>query len=128
MDESRKQTVATDSLVKANSYLKVQDWPRAFAHFLVIFELYPDQKRNFEVEFEDVLNNLRLRLEDQNRIENIFNCYVQAIRHFPTNVRMLNDFASYWLRYELKRKFINHSLIIFNVILEQINQSLPYSI
>ncbi|KAF2905693.1 hypothetical protein ILUMI_00477 [Ignelater luminosus] len=98
MDESKKQTVAADSLKKVHNYLKEEDWARAFAHFLVIFELYPDRKRNFEVEFENVLSHLRLRLESQNRIENIFNCYVQAIRHFPTNVRMLNDFASYWLR------------------------------
>lgn len=90
--------VSIDSLSKALSYFNSSNYGRAFAHFLVFFQLCPEQKYVHESTFTVALNNFGIELEERNEIENLCKIYIQGMNYFPDNLFILNNFARHLIR------------------------------
>lgn len=95
---SAASQVREDSLNKAVSYFNSNNYGRSFAHFLVFFELCPEQKREYEMIFTLALNNFGIELEERNEIENLCKVYIQGMNYFPDSLFVLNNFARHLIR------------------------------
>lgn len=90
--------VSQDSLHKALAYFNESNYGRAFAHFLVFFQLCPDKKFEYESTFTIALNNFGIELDERNEVENICKVYIQGMNYFPDNLFILNNFARHLIR------------------------------
>lgn len=99
-DEIQKK-VGLDSLAKARLYNENRTYGRAFAHYLVYFQLFPSNKTDHLEDFVSTLYNWGIYLESTDRVENLCKCYIQAMTHFPENTVILNNFGAHLLRYEI---------------------------
>lgn len=106
MDTNLRLKVAVDSFKKAKNYEKVSNYGRAFAHYLVFFELIESlqKRRKCEKQFTEVLCIWGKLLEERNQIEHLCKCYLQGLNYFPLNVQILNNFGAHLIRYNNKKK------------------------
>ncbi|KAF5305905.1 hypothetical protein FQR65_LT07516 [Abscondita terminalis] len=96
----KKREVGLTCLSKARNYVKLKNWVRAFPHFLMCLELFENEQSKFELEFTEVLYELGLWLEANNKFTDICKWYVKGLEYFPTNANILNNFAEQLLRIE----------------------------
>lgn len=94
-----QKQVGLESLEKAKIYYANGNYGRAFAHYLVYFQLYPNERSNHQHDFVIILCNWGLFLEEQNRIEDLCKCYIQAMTYFPRSCIILNNFGAHLLRF-----------------------------
>ncbi|XP_031341593.1 protein arginine N-methyltransferase 9-like [Photinus pyralis] len=98
--DNEKRKVGLTCLLKARNYARIKDWARAFPHYLMCLELFPNDRRNLEDEFTDVLYQLGIWLESNNKLTDICKWYITGLQYFPTNANLLNHFAEHLLRIE----------------------------
>lgn len=96
--ENNISLVSEDSLIKAVNYFNNRNYGRAFAHFMVFFQLCPEQKHDYELIFSLALNNFGIELEERNEIENLCKVYIQGMNYFPDSLYILNNFARHLIR------------------------------
>ncbi|KRT83852.1 Tetratricopeptide repeat-containing protein, partial [Oryctes borbonicus] len=85
------------------------NYGRAFAHYLVFFELVGHKKDKYEKQFAEILCVWGKFLEERNQVEDLCKCYLQALNYFPLNTQILNNFGAHLLRigeYEEAKKYL----------------------
>lgn len=94
----QKQKVVEESLAKAKHYSASKNYGRAFAHYLVCFELDENLKSQNVSDFADILCVWGNILVGQERFADLYKCYQQALHYLPHDVNILNNFGSHLLR------------------------------
>ncbi|XP_071950958.1 protein arginine N-methyltransferase 9-like [Antedon mediterranea] len=71
----------------SNARLSCQnnDYGKSFAYYLLALKLSPELKENLRKEFGDVFREWVQNLWQENRSEDVFKCYEQALDAFPEN-------------------------------------------
>lgn len=91
--------VTENSLEKARKYSQDRNYGRAFAHYLVVFQLSrPEERKQYEKDFVTVLHIWGSTLYKKGRYEDIFRCYNLALSYFPNNVEILNNLGVHALK------------------------------
>ncbi|KAK6635991.1 hypothetical protein RUM43_009643 [Polyplax serrata] len=104
MDVDLTLSVATNSITLARKYVKVNNFGRAFSHYLVSLKLKPDWKPILKNEFSTALCKFGIALEETGRFKDLFQCYEQAIKVFPNNEIILNNLGSHLLKCEFLKE------------------------
>lgn len=99
MAEVNVAVVALSSLEKARKYTVEKNYGRAFAHYLVVFQLLePEARKNYESEFVCVLHVWGNLLYNRAQYDDVFRCYNLALSYFPDNVEILNNIGVHALK------------------------------
>lgn len=106
MSNNANSFIAEDSLEKGRFYLSMNNYGRAFAHFLVYLELAPDKREELVKEFTSTLYNWTCLLEALNQYKDLIKCYLQGIHYFPTNIEIVNNFGAHLIRFKMMMAFI----------------------
>ncbi len=67
---------------------------RAFAHYLLVLKLAPENKADIKESFTLALREWSEHLEHAGRIQDLFTCYQQACELFPECETMLNNMGA----------------------------------
>ena len=67
---------------------------RAFAHYLLVLKLAPENKSDIKESFTLALREWSEHLEQAGRIQDLFTCYQQACELFPECETMLNNMGA----------------------------------
>ncbi|XP_074651053.1 protein arginine N-methyltransferase 9-like [Tubulanus polymorphus] len=94
----RHSYMARRSIAAADVCLQKENFGRAFAHMLLALKLTPDIKDDVKTKFAIVFQEWCKELEEQGRMEDVFNCYGQACDAFPDCEPMLNSMGSQLFR------------------------------
>lgn len=98
MHTTSRLQVGINSLERAKIYLHERNYGRAFAHYLVYFQLVEDGRGDHEKEFANTLAIWGKVLEQNNRVEDLCKCYLQGLNYFPSNTKILNNFGAALMR------------------------------
>lgn len=99
MAESGNIKILADSLLKAKKYHEEKNYGRAFAHYLVVFQLLqPEARKSYQKEFIDILYLWGSILHRREKYEDVFRCYNLALTYFPACVDILNNLGVHALK------------------------------
>lgn len=91
--------VVSDSLLKARQYYENRNYGRAFAHYLVVFQLLePDARQQYEKEFATTLHLWGSLLHKRGKFDDVFRCYRLATTYFPNSVEIINNLGVHSLK------------------------------
>lgn len=93
-----EQETAKYSIGKIGEYCEAGNYGRAFAHFILLLELDQYNPELLEEFFVLVARKWCGCLERNEEIQNVRFCYTQALRYFPYNLELLNDFGAHYCR------------------------------
>ncbi|KAK5644210.1 hypothetical protein RI129_008055 [Pyrocoelia pectoralis] len=97
---NEKRKVGLTCLLKARNYAKLKNWARSFPHYLMCLELFENDRNSFECEFAEVLYQLGIWLESNNRLTDVCKWYIKGLEYYSSNANILNHFAEHLLRIE----------------------------
>ncbi|XP_033127146.1 protein arginine N-methyltransferase 9-like [Anneissia japonica] len=80
-----KDQLVESSLNSARFHFQNNHHGMSFAYYLLALKLSPEQKQNLRKEFGDVFREWVNELLRQDRCQDIFECYAQALDVFPDN-------------------------------------------
>uniref|UniRef100_A0A7N9APR5 Protein arginine methyltransferase 9 n=1 Tax=Mastacembelus armatus TaxID=205130 RepID=A0A7N9APR5_9TELE len=96
-DPARNELVSS-SLESAQQCLFSQDYGTAFVHYLLVLNLAPEFKDFATESFRFTLFKWAEELDSVGRIQDLFNCYEQALELFPTDEVILNNMGEHLFR------------------------------
>lgn len=94
----KRLLVAEQSKRQAAHYLERRNFARAFAHYLVLLKLLPNTGDEVQQDFVFALRELGISLEEDRKIDELFNCYQQAIEALPECKEIHNNFGAHLVR------------------------------
>ena len=98
--EERASALVQESLRCASNCLKLKNYGRAYAHFLLVLQLKPDLKQtSLKEDFVLSLKEWTEHLERLGRIEDLFKCYDQTCDIFPECDVAMNNIGAQLFRY-----------------------------
>ncbi|XP_078262164.1 protein arginine N-methyltransferase 9 [Rhinoraja longicauda] len=83
------------SLQSAQDYLESGDHGTAFAHYLLLLKLAPELKDIIRESFQNTLFKWAEELNSLSRIQDIFDCYEQALELYPNNEVIWNSMGEH---------------------------------
>ncbi|XP_069782499.1 protein arginine N-methyltransferase 9 isoform X1 [Narcine bancroftii] len=83
------------SLQSAQDYLESGDFGTAFAHYLLLLNLAPELKEIIRESFQSTLFKWAEELSSLSRIQDIFDCYEQALELYPNNEVIWNSMGEH---------------------------------
>uniref|UniRef100_K7FWB3 Protein arginine methyltransferase 9 n=1 Tax=Pelodiscus sinensis TaxID=13735 RepID=K7FWB3_PELSI len=93
----RHELVST-SLQSAQHCLEDQDFGTAYAHYLLVLNLAPELKSDIRETFQFTLFKWAEELASLARIQDLFNCYEQALELFPNDEVICNSMGEHLFR------------------------------
>ncbi|XP_014249310.1 protein arginine N-methyltransferase 9-like [Cimex lectularius] len=121
MQKQSEDEVAVNSINLAQ-YYEDKDIPgRSFAHFLVALKLKPEWKQQFKTDFLAVLYKFGLYLQSEERFEDLFACYEEAIETYPGEKEILTNLGGHLIRIG----FVKEARKYFKSALERDENYLP---
>ncbi|KAF3687805.1 Protein arginine N-methyltransferase 9 Protein arginine N-methyltransferase 10 [Channa argus] len=106
-DPARSELVCS-SLESAQQCLFNQDYGTAFVHYLVVLNLAPEFKDFARDSFRFTLFKWAEELDSVGRIQDLFNCYEQALELFPADEVVLNSMGEHLFRMGFRDEAAGH--------------------
>lgn len=107
MDPARDQLVSS-SLESAQQCLLNQDYGTAFVHYLLVLNLAPVFKDFAQDSFRFTLFKWTEELDSVGRIQELFDCYEQALEIFPADEVILNSMGEHLFRMGFRDEAAGH--------------------
>lgn len=98
LEKEQAITIGIRSLKEAHRCFANQNYGMAFAHYLVVFEMIPEEKVPNEIDFVIALRLWAEMLEDEQHVEDLCKIFIQAMNAFPNSVDIHHEFGSALLR------------------------------
>ncbi|XP_013877926.1 protein arginine N-methyltransferase 9 [Austrofundulus limnaeus] len=106
-DPARDQLVSS-SLESAQQCLYNQDYGTAFVHYLLVLSLAPVFKNFAKDSFRFTLFKWAEELDSVGRIQELFDCYEQALEVFPDDEVILNSMGEHLFRMGFRDEAAGH--------------------
>ncbi|XP_026215739.1 protein arginine N-methyltransferase 9 isoform X1 [Anabas testudineus] len=106
-DPARNELVSS-SLESAQQCLFNQDYGTAFVHYLLVLNLAPVFKDFARDSFRFTLFKWAEELDSVGRIQDLFNCYEQALELFPADEVILNSMGEHLFRMGFRDEAAGH--------------------
>ncbi|XP_053713553.1 protein arginine N-methyltransferase 9 [Synchiropus splendidus] len=106
-DPARNELVSS-SLESAQQCLFNQDYGTAFVHYLLVLNLAPVFKDLAKDSFRFTLFKWAEELDSVGRIQDLFNCYEQALEIFPSDEVILNSMGEHLFRMGFRDEAAGH--------------------
>ncbi|XP_028306421.1 protein arginine N-methyltransferase 9 [Gouania willdenowi] len=106
-DPARNELVAS-SLESAQQCLFTQDYGTAFVHYLLVLNLAPMFKDFARESFRFTLFKWAEELESVGRLQELFDCYEQALELFPADEVILNSMGEHLFRMGFRDEAAGH--------------------
>ncbi|KAM4751471.1 protein arginine N-methyltransferase 9 [Anableps anableps] len=106
-DPARDQLVSS-SLESAQQCLLNQDYGTAFVHYLLVLNLAPVFKDFAQDSFRFTLFKWAEELDSVGRIQELFDCYEQALEIFPADEVILNSMGEHLFRMGFRDEAAGH--------------------
>ncbi|XP_074543525.1 protein arginine N-methyltransferase 9 [Halichoeres trimaculatus] len=106
-DPARNELVSS-SLESAQQCLFNQDYGTAFVHYLLVLNLAPVFKDFAKESFRFTLFKWTEELDSVGRIQDLFDCYEQALELFPTDEVILNSMGEHLFRMGFRDEAAGH--------------------
>ncbi|XP_008418536.1 protein arginine N-methyltransferase 9 [Poecilia reticulata] len=107
VDPARDQLVSS-SLESAQQCLLNQDYGTAFVHYLLVLNLAPVFKDFAQDSFRFTLFKWAEELDSVGRIQELFDCYEQALEIFPADEVILNSMGEHLFRMGFRDEAAGH--------------------
>uniref|UniRef100_A0A8D0GJM6 Protein arginine N-methyltransferase 9 n=1 Tax=Sphenodon punctatus TaxID=8508 RepID=A0A8D0GJM6_SPHPU len=88
----------SQSLQSAQHCLEGQDFGTAYAHYVLVLNLAPELKHDVKEMFQFTLFKWAEELDSLTRIQDLFNCYEQALELFPNDEVICNSMGEHLFR------------------------------
>ncbi|PKK28855.1 hypothetical protein A306_00000099 [Columba livia] len=96
--EAGRQELVSRSLQSAQHCLEDQDFGTAYAHYLLVLNLAPELKPSVKETFRFTLFKWAEDLDSLSRIQDLFNCYEQALELYPNDEVICNSMGEHLFR------------------------------
>ncbi|NXG17949.1 ANM9 methyltransferase, partial [Grallaria varia] len=96
--EAGRQELVSRSLQSAQHCLEEQDFGTAYAHYLLVLNLAPELKASVKETFQFTLFKWAEELDSLARIQDLFNCYEQALELYPNDEVICNSMGEHLFR------------------------------
>ncbi|XP_050802294.1 protein arginine N-methyltransferase 9 isoform X2 [Gopherus flavomarginatus] len=96
--EAGRRELVSRSLQSAQHCLEDQDFGTAYAHYLLVLNLAPELKNDVRETFQFTLFKWAEELASLARIQDLFNCYEQALELFPNDEIICNSMGEHLFR------------------------------
>ncbi|XP_061737200.1 protein arginine N-methyltransferase 9-like isoform X1 [Nerophis ophidion] len=106
-DPARNELVSS-SLESAQQCLFSQDYGTAFVHYLLVLNLAPEFRDFAKESFRFTLFKWADELDSVGRIQDLFNCYEQALELFPADEVILNSMGEHLFRMGFRDEAAGH--------------------
>ncbi|CAJ1052489.1 protein arginine N-methyltransferase 9 [Xyrichtys novacula] len=106
-DPARNELVSS-SLESAQQCLFNQDYGTAFVHYLLVLNLAPVFKEFAKESFRFTLFKWTEELDSVGRIQDLFDCYEQALELFPADEVILNSMGEHLFRMGFRDEAAGH--------------------
>ncbi|NWQ76371.1 ANM9 methyltransferase, partial [Columbina picui] len=98
VQEAGRQELVSRSLQSAQHCLEDQDFGTAYAHYLLVLNLAPELKPSVKETFRFTLFKWAEDLDSLSRIQDLFNCYEQALELYPNDEVICNSMGEHLFR------------------------------
>uniref|UniRef100_A0A674HTG6 Protein arginine methyltransferase 9 n=1 Tax=Taeniopygia guttata TaxID=59729 RepID=A0A674HTG6_TAEGU len=96
--EASRRELVSRSLQSAQHCLENQDFGTAYAHYLLVLNLAPELKTTVKETFQLTLVKWAEELDSLARIQDLFNCYEQALELYPNDEVICNSMGEHLFR------------------------------
>lgn len=96
--EASRRELVSRSLQSAQHCLENQDFGTAYAHYLLVLNLAPELKTTVKETFQFTLFKWAEELDSLARIQDLFNCYEQALELYPNDEVICNSMGEHLFR------------------------------
>ncbi|KAM6402350.1 protein arginine N-methyltransferase 9 isoform 2-T2 [Pluvialis apricaria] len=96
--EASRRELVSRSLQSAQHCLEDQDFGTAYAHYLLVLNLAPELKTSVKETFQFTLFKWAEELDSLARIQDLFNCYEQALELYPNDEVICNSMGEHLFR------------------------------
>ncbi|XP_009325772.1 PREDICTED: putative protein arginine N-methyltransferase 9 isoform X2 [Pygoscelis adeliae] len=96
--EAGRRELVSRSLQSAQHCLEDQDFGTAYAHYLLVLNLAPELKASVKETFQFTLFKWAEELDSLARIQDLFNCYEQALELYPNDEVICNSMGEHLFR------------------------------
>ncbi|XP_027312487.1 protein arginine N-methyltransferase 9 isoform X2 [Anas platyrhynchos] len=96
--EAGRRELVSRSLQSAEHCLEDQDYGTAYAHYLLVLNLAPELKTSVKETFQFTLFKWAEELDSLARIQDLFNCYEQALELYPNDEVICNSMGEHLFR------------------------------
>ncbi|CAM9784478.1 unnamed protein product [Bubo scandiacus] len=96
--EAGRRELVSRSLQSAQHCLEDQDFGTAYAHYLLVLNLAPELKTSVKETFQFTLFKWAEELDSLARIQDLFNCYEQALELYPNDEVICNSMGEHLFR------------------------------
>ncbi|NXD08118.1 ANM9 methyltransferase, partial [Nothocercus nigrocapillus] len=96
--EAGRRELISRSLQSAQHCLEDQDFGTAYAHYLLVLSLAPELKATVKETFQFTLFKWAEELDSLARIQDLFNCYEQALELYPNDEVICNSMGEHLFR------------------------------
>ncbi|NXC45574.1 ANM9 methyltransferase, partial [Penelope pileata] len=96
--EASRRELVSRSLQSAEHCLEDQDYGTAYAHYLLVLNLAPELKTSVKETFQFTLFKWAEELDSLARIQDLFNCYEQALELYPNDEVICNSMGEHLFR------------------------------
>ncbi|XP_030804086.1 protein arginine N-methyltransferase 9 isoform X2 [Camarhynchus parvulus] len=96
--EASRRELVSRSLQSAQHCLENQDFGTAYAHYLLVLNLAPELKTAVKETFQFTLFKWAEELDSLARIQDLFNCYEQALELYPSDEVICNSMGEHLFR------------------------------
>lgn len=93
--EASRRELVSRSLQSAQHCLENQDFGTAYAHYLLVLNLAPELKTTVKETFQFTLFKWAEELDSLARIQDLFNCYEQALELYPNDEVICNSMGEH---------------------------------
>uniref|UniRef100_A0A8C6U3S4 Protein arginine methyltransferase 9 n=1 Tax=Neogobius melanostomus TaxID=47308 RepID=A0A8C6U3S4_9GOBI len=107
-DDPARNELVSSSLESAQQCLFNQDYGTAFVHYLLALNLAPVFKDFAKDSFRFTLSKWAEELDSVGRIQDLFNCYEQALELFPDDEVILNSMGEHLFRMGFRDEAAGH--------------------
>ncbi|XP_058496445.1 protein arginine N-methyltransferase 9 [Solea solea] len=107
-EDPAKNELVSSSLESAQQCLFNQDYGPAFAHYLLVLHLAPVFKDVAKDSFRFTLFKWAEELDSVGRIQDLFDCYEQALELFPADEVILNSMGEHLFRMGFRDEAAGH--------------------
>ncbi|NXX50085.1 ANM9 methyltransferase, partial [Tricholaema leucomelas] len=96
--EAGRRELVSRSLQSAQHCLEDQDFGTAYAHYLLVLHLAPELKTSVKEMFQFTLFKWAEELDSLARVQDLFNCYEQALELYPNDEVICNSMGEHLFR------------------------------
>ncbi|XP_078480017.1 LOW QUALITY PROTEIN: protein arginine N-methyltransferase 9-like [Lampetra planeri] len=107
-EDSARNELVSSSLESAQQCLFNQDYGTAFVHYLLVLNLAPVFKDFAKESFRFTLFKWAEELDSAGRIQDLFDCYEQALELFPADEVILNSMGEHLFRMGFRDEAAGH--------------------